>query len=155
MNNEEFATALTGSCYLPECKDMKNSSFFILHSSFFCTFVAMNYKCLPLLVVALLSCLSIMGENAAERTKRDFQRLGLPFYETGEVRILPTAEVKFRDLFEAVEQAERYILLDYFKFQQDSICGELLARLRRKVQQGVEVRIIFDKIGRASCRERV
>jgi len=102
----------------------------------------------PLLFAfALLSCLLIMGENSAERTKRDFLRMGLPFYETGEVRILPTAEVKFRDLFEAVEGAEQYILLDYFKFQQDSICGELLTRLRRKVQQGVEVRIIFDSFG--------
>ena len=88
-----------------------------------------------------------MGENSAERTKRDFQRLGLKLYEAGEVRILPTAEVKFRDLFEAVEHAEKYVLLDYFKFQQDSICGELLTRLRRKVQQGVEVRIIFDSFG--------
>ena len=98
----------------------------------------------------LLGCLPFWGENSAERTKRDFLRLGLQFYETGEVRILPTAEVKFRDLFQAVEQAERYILLDYFKFQQDSICGELLARLRQKVKQGVEVHIIFDSFGNKS-----
>ena len=74
-------------------------------------------------------------------------RLGLPIYENNQVRILPTAEIKFRDLFQAVDEAEKYIYLDYFKFQQDSICGELLARLRRKVREGVEVRILFDSFG--------
>ena len=90
------------------------------------------------------------GENAAERTKRDFVQLGLPLYEGNEVIILPTAEIKFRDLFEAVEQAEKYIYLDYFKFQQDSICDAFLAKLKRKAQQGVDVRIIFDSFGNKS-----
>ena len=107
----------------------------------------MNRKRLPFLVLALLSCLLVLGEDSAERTKRDFMRLGLLPYESSRVTILPTAEIKFRDLFQAVEKAEKYILLDYFKFQQDSICGELLAKLRRKVQQGVEVKIIFDSFG--------
>ena len=88
-----------------------------------------------------------MGQNSAERTMRDFQQLGLTLYKGNKVQILPTAEIKFRDLFQSVEQAEKYIYLDYFKFQQDSICGELLERLKRKVQQGVEVRIIFDSFG--------
>ena len=90
------------------------------------------------------------GENAAERTKRDFVQLGLPLYEGNEVVILPTAEIKFRDLFEAVEQAEKYIYLDYFKFQQDSICDAFLNKLKRKAQQGVDVRIIFDSFGNKS-----
>ena len=87
------------------------------------------------------------SENSAERTKRDFQQIGLPIYEGNRVTILPTAEIKFLDLFQTIEQAEKYIYLDYFKFQQDSICGELLEKLKRKVQQGVEVRIIFDSFG--------
>ena len=95
----------------------------------------------------LLFCLLAMGENSAERTKRDFLRLGLTFYETGQVKLLPTGEIKFRDLFQTVEQAERYILLDYFKFQQDSICGVLLEKLRRKAREGVEVKILFDSYG--------
>ena len=103
-----------------------------------------------ILAFVLLCCLPCWSENSAERTKRDFQQLGLTLYEGNKVTILPTAEIKFRDLFEAVEQAEKYIYLDYFKFQQDSICGELLEKLKRKVQQGVEVRIIFDSFGNKS-----
>ena len=116
----------------------------------------MNRKRDVLFTFALLFCMLSWGEsllhqseteNAAERTKRDFVRLGLPFYNAHDIRLLPTAEIKFRDLFEAVEQAEKYIYLDYFKFQQDSICNELLKHLRNKVQQGVEVRILFDSFG--------
>ena len=107
----------------------------------------MNCMRLVLFGFALLFYMQSWGENSAERTKRDFQRLGLSFYESNEVRILPTAEIKFRDLFQAIEQAEKYIYLDYFKFQEDSICGELIERLCRKVKQGVEVRILFDSFG--------
>ncbi len=103
-----------------------------------------------LLFIALLNSLLAMGEDSAERTKRDFLRMGIPMYESSEVRILPTAEIKFRDLFQTIEQAEKYILLDYFKFQQDSICGELLKKLKRKAQQGVDIRIIFDSFGNKS-----
>ena len=95
----------------------------------------------------ILICVSIWSENAAERTKRDFVQLGLTLYEGNEVRVLPTGEIKFLDLFGEIEKAESYILLDYFKFQQDSICGDLLERLCRKVAQGVEVYIIFDSFG--------
>ena len=95
----------------------------------------------------MLLCLSPQAEDASLRTMRDFQRLGLTFYKADEVTILPTAVEKFRSLFEAVEQAESYILMDYFKFQQDSICQALLERLYRKAAQGVQVYIIFDSFG--------
>lgn len=73
--------------------------------------------------------------------------MGIPFYEGNEVTILPTAQIKFRNLFQDIERAEKYICLDYFKFQEDSICAELIERLHRKVAQGVEVRILFDSFG--------
>ena len=110
----------------------------------------MNCKRVLIFAFVLLSCLPSWSENSAERTKRDFQKLGLTLYEGNQVTILPTAEIKFRDLFETVEKAEKYIYLDYFKFQQDSICRALLEKLRKKVQQGVEVKIVFDSFGNKS-----
>lgn len=110
----------------------------------------MNCKRVLIFAFVMLSYMPGWSENSAERTKRDFQKLGLTLYEGNQVTILPTAEIKFRDLFEAVERAEKYIYLDYFKFQQDSICGVLLEKLRRKVQQGVEVKIVFDSFGNKS-----
>ena len=95
----------------------------------------------------VLLCPHVQAEDAAERTKRDFMQLGLAFYEASEVKLLPTGETKFRDLFDAIDHAGEYIHMDYFKFQQDSICGVLLEKLYRKAQQGVDVRIIFDSFG--------
>lgn len=99
------------------------------------------------LALLMLSTLLCLGENSAERTKRDFQRLGLSVYEGNTTRILPTAEIKFRDLFEAVDEAKEYILLDYFKFQQDSICGLLIEKLRHKASEGLQVYVLFDSFG--------
>lgn len=111
----------------------------------------MLYKRPFILLFVLLGCLlNAWGENAAERTKRDFQQLGLTIYENNQVTVLPTAQIKFRALFQSIEQAKKYIYLDYFKFQQDSICGELIECLRRKVSEGVDVRIIFDSFGNKS-----
>ena len=106
----------------------------------------MNRKVL-ILALLMLSSMLCLGENSAERTKRDFLQLGLPIYEGNTTRILPTAEIKFRDLFEAVDKAEKYILLDYFKFQQDSICGLLIEKLRRKASEGLQVYVLFDSFG--------
>ncbi len=106
----------------------------------------MNKKVLTLALL-MLSSLLCFGENSAERTKRDFQRLGLSVYEGNTTRILPTAEIKFRDLFEAVDEAKEYILLDYFKFQQDSICGLLIEKLRHKASEGLQVYVLFDSFG--------
>ena len=106
----------------------------------------MNKKVL-ILAFLMLSSMLCLGENSAERTKRDFQQLGLPIFEGNTTRILPTAEIKFRDLFEAVDKAEKYILLDYFKFQQDSICGLLIEKLRRKASEGLQVYVLFDSFG--------
>lgn len=106
----------------------------------------MNRKVL-ILAFMMLSSMLCLGENSAERTKRDFQRLGLSVYEGNTTRILPTAEIKFRDLFEAVDGAKEYILLDYFKFQQDSICGLLIEKLRRKASEGLQVYVLFDSFG--------
>ena len=106
----------------------------------------MNKKVL-ILAFLMLSSMLCLGENSAERTKRDFKQLGLPIFEGNTTRILPTAEIKFRDLFEAVDKAEKYILLDYFKFQQDSICGLLIEKLRRKASEGLQVYVLFDSFG--------
>lgn len=99
------------------------------------------------LALTLLSFTPGWSENAAERTKRDFQQLELPLYEGNKTTILPTGEIKFHDLFDAVEKAEKYILMDYFKFQQDSICGILIEKLCRKAGEGVQVYVLFDSFG--------
>lgn len=75
------------------------------------------------------------------------RELGVPFYEGNEVHILPTGVEKFNDMFGAIRNAKRYVHLDYFKFQNDSICGVLFELLAHKATEGVEVRVVFDSFG--------
>ena len=95
--------------------------------------------------VFLLGCLSLHATEQA--TRQALHALGVPFYENCGVRLLPTAEEKFDALFEDIRHAWQYIHLDYFKFQDDSICSELFLLLGRKVDEGVSVRVIFDAVG--------
>ncbi len=73
--------------------------------------------------------------------------MGIPFYEGNAVTVLPTGVGKYEALFADIERARRFVHLDYFKFQNDSICHALFDLLARKAAQGVEVRVIYDSFG--------
>lgn len=76
-----------------------------------------------------------------------FKQKGFPFYMDNEVTVIPSGIKKYDDLFACVRQARRFIHMDYFKFQQDSICHALFEILSEKANQGVEVRIVYDSFG--------
>lgn len=76
-----------------------------------------------------------------------FRQKGLPFYEDNEVTLLPAGREKYDDLFQCVRGARRFIHMDYFKFQQDSICRALFDILSDKAREGVEVRVMYDSFG--------
>lgn len=115
------------------CPAMKRRAFF-----FFLTF--------------FISSFAAMAQRADERTIADFRQMGIPFYDGNEVKLLTSGPVKFEDMFAEIEQAKHFVHLDYFKFQEDSICGVLFEILKRKAQQGVKVRIVYDGYGNKSCK---
>ena len=41
-------------------------------------------------------------------------------------------------------KAEKYIFLEYFIIDEGEMWGEILAILKQKVQEGVEVRVLYD-----------
>lgn len=103
------------------------------------------------LIFFFLACfwgaLPIFAQRSDDRTILDFRRMGIPFYWGNEVRLLVTGPDKFQDMFAEIEQAKSFVHMDYFKFQEDSICGELFGILKRKAQQGVKIRIVYDDFG--------
>lgn len=111
--------------------------------------LALAARCCFACLLVMLLPLSVKAQDvdSREKTIADFHRMGLPFYENNKVKILATGIIKFDDLFPEVERAEHFIHLDYFKFQQDSICDAFFGRLRKKAQEGVEVRVVFDGFG--------
>jgi cardiolipin synthase len=67
--------------------------------------------------------------------------------ENNEAKLLMSGEEKFDDLFTAIRRARHHIHLEYFNFRNDSIAGKLFELLAEKVQEGVEVRAMFDAFG--------
>ena len=98
-------------------------------------------------LIYIVGLLAVFAQRADERTIADFRRMGIPFYEGNEVKLLVTGPIKFQDMFAEIEQAKHFIHMDYFKFQEDSICGELFEILKRKAREGVKIRIVYDGFG--------
>lgn len=71
--------------------------------------------------------------------------------DNNDVRIYTDGEDKFRALLDEMEQAKRYIHMQYYIIRNDELWQEIEKVLIRKAQQGVKVRVLFDSMG---CRGR-
>lgn len=59
----------------------------------------------------------------------------------------PTGEEFAKRLLGDLERAEKYIFLEYFIIAKGKLWSEILEILKRKVSEGVEVRVIYDDVG--------
>ena len=69
---------------------------------------------------------------------------GYPVWKNTEVTYFPSGESKFQRLIYELEQAEKFIFLEYFIVEEGVMWGEVLSILARKARQGVEVRLMYD-----------
>lgn len=67
-----------------------------------------------------------------------------PLYDKTETEYFPCGEAKFASVLEELEKAEHFIFMEYFIIAEGYMWGKILEILRRKVQQGVDVRVIYD-----------
>ena len=76
---------------------------------------------------------------------RYLQRSGcFPAYQGTEVTYFPSGEAKFQALLQELEQAKRFIFLEYFIIREGLMWGKILEVLSRKAAQGVDVRVLYD-----------
>ncbi len=59
----------------------------------------------------------------------------------------PGGEEMFRAMMDAIESAKSFVFLEFFILDKGTMWDELLELLYRKVQEGVEVRLLYDGIG--------
>lgn len=67
-----------------------------------------------------------------------------PVFAGNQVTYFPLGEDKFRQLLIELEQAEKYIYLEYFIVDEGLMWGKILEILARKAAQGVDVRLMYD-----------
>ena len=71
-------------------------------------------------------------------------RRGFPSYDHTETTYFPSGEAKFEELLHQLEQAQRFIFLEYFIIDEGLMWGRVLEILARKAAEGVEVRVMYD-----------
>ncbi|MCX5780327.1 MAG: phospholipase D-like domain-containing protein [Firmicutes bacterium] len=75
------------------------------------------------------------------------QNEGFPIYQHTQSRYFPLGELQFEQLTADLEQAQKYIFLEYFIIAEGQLWDRIHDVLRRKARQGVEVRILIDDMG--------
>lgn len=70
-----------------------------------------------------------------------------PPTEYNELGLLKDGKTTFESIFEALENAQYRIHLQYYIFEEGELTNRLLLLFERKIAQGVEVRMIYDGVG--------
>ena len=65
-------------------------------------------------------------------------------YRNTEVSYLPSGEKALEAILEALDRAEKFIFLEFFIIDEGVMWGRVLKKLEEKVEQGVEVRVLYD-----------
>lgn len=91
---------------------------------------------------------ALLAQTSSEQFVKSYlQDTGIRTTANNKIELLMTGHDKFADLFQAIRQAKHHIHLEYFNFRNDSIANALFKLLAEKVQEGVEVRAMFDAFG--------
>ena len=67
-----------------------------------------------------------------------------PLWQNTDVTYYPSGEKKLAALLEDLEQARKYIFLEYFIIDEGIMWGQILEILAQKASAGVEVRVMYD-----------
>lgn len=72
---------------------------------------------------------------------------GYASYRNTSVRYFPLGDDSFPEIIKYLEKAENFIFLEFFIIREGVFWNTILEILKRKVKEGVEVRVMYDDIG--------
>ena len=72
---------------------------------------------------------------------------GYPVYQSSHTEYYSSGETLWKAMLQRLETAEHYIFLEYFIIEEGRMWGDILKVLKRKAQQGVKVRVLYDDMG--------
>ncbi len=71
------------------------------------------------------------------------------------VSVLQNGAKTFEVIFEELQKAEKFIHLQYYIFEEGELFDRLYSLLKEKLENNVEVRILYDAIGSYSWRKKI
>lgn len=90
----------------------------------------------------------ILSEYPAQtRVTRFLTESGFPIYKNTETKYFPLGDSFFEALLEEIRKARKFIFLEFFIIAKGLMWDILLAALKEKVKEGVDVRLIYDDFG--------
>lgn len=75
------------------------------------------------------------------------QLANLPFFRSNDTRLLVDGEQTFRAMFEAIDQAQDYVLAEFFIVNDDQLGREFQDRLIAAATRGCRVFLLYDEVG--------
>lgn len=88
--------------------------------------------------------LQIQDKQVSMLAKYVYDYTGCPVYRNTDVTYFNCGEEKYRALIEELEEAQDFIFMEYFIIEQGRVWNSILRILEKKIQQGVEVRVMYD-----------
>ncbi|MBR5452137.1 MAG: cardiolipin synthase [Clostridia bacterium] len=76
-----------------------------------------------------------------------YNESGFPVYDGTHTTFYPTGEEFFIAVIEELEAAQKFIFIEFFILAEGELWNRIYKVLRKKIKQGVEVRIIYDDFG--------
>lgn len=70
-----------------------------------------------------------------------------PFTHGNSMKLLVDGQATFDAVFQAIDSAREYILLQFYIVRDDELGGELRGRLLRKAAEGIRVHFLYDELG--------
>ena len=72
---------------------------------------------------------------------------GYPVYRNYDSEYFPLGEQMFAKMKEEIRKAKRYIFLEFFIIDKGVMWEEMLALLKKKASQGIDIRLMYDGFG--------
>lgn len=88
------------------------------------------------------------GFSPQEASYATFERLAkMPFTRCNAARLLIDGEATFAALFDAVQAAQHYVLVQFFIIREDALGRRFADLLEQKARAGVQMHLLYDEIG--------
>ena len=75
------------------------------------------------------------------------EKCGFCAYDKGDVTYYPTGKEAFAEMLSAMQEAKKYLLVEYFIIAGGKLWDEMLTVLLKKAVQGVKIYIVYDDFG--------
>lgn len=77
-------------------------------------------------------------------SKYVYERGGFPTWQNTRAKYFPGGQEKFEELLVQLEKAQRFIFMEYFIVDKGYMWNSVLEVLKKKAEEGVEVRLLYD-----------